>query len=189
MKKLVLATTITAASIFSTGAHAIVSSAINSGAIEVYTLGNNVEVDCASLPNSGFTTGLALSGQGTGAGQINFVGTVCLDYGFPGGPYVAFDFNLRGEAVTTPNPGTTFNLGRIDIYADWTTGWSYYGSIDATTTPLDCLDTGATTAGLQWVGGVNTLPGTNNGTNAVCETTWPGIYAPVYIYLTGTNTN
>src|SRR6478609_313944 len=104
MKKLALV--IAVASTFSAGAHAVVSSAINPAGIEVYAAGIDLEIDCGSLPNSGFTTGLALSGQGTGPGQINLVGSVCLDYGVPAGPYFVLDFGLRGEAVTTPNPGT-----------------------------------------------------------------------------------
>src|SRR6478736_224727 len=142
MKKLALA--IAVASTFSTGAHAIVSSAINLGAIEVYSFGIDLQIDCGSLPNSGFTTSLALSGQGTGAGQINLVGTVCLDYGFPSAAVVALGFGLHGEAVTTPYPGTIFNQGQIDIYTDWGSGWAYYNSISAAVTPFECLDTGAT---------------------------------------------
>ena len=187
MKKLALVTAVAAATIC-TGAHASpISSAI--AGIELKSSGIPIAIDCASTWNTGFSTGLALSGTGTGAGQINFVGNVCLDPSFSGGPYVALDFGLRGGAVAPAPPGTTFNGGRIDIYADYGSGWNYAYTVDAAVTAIDCLDNSATAVGLQWPAPPATipLPGPDNGTNAVCETTLLG--QPSALYLTGTITN
>jgi hypothetical protein len=188
MKISALAAAIAATTTLTTGAHAAVSSAINAAAIELYIVGINIEIDCANTWNPGFTTGLTLSGAGTGPGQINFLGDICLDPATTGAPYVALDIALNGGAVAG---GTEFTGGDIDIYADFGSGWAYAYTVTATVTaPATCVAT-ATATGLQWAGGgVNTLPGpfaNPPGNQAVCEVTALGFFSS--LYLTGTNTD
>lgn len=193
MKKLAFATAIAAAATLSTGAHAVVTSNIT--AVELEVSGIPSQVDCATgTYNPGFVTGLALTGIGTGTGEINWTGQICLDVG-GGAPYVSLVFSVQGQATAT---GTQFTNGKIDYYVDFgpsspPSGWMYAGTVDASATPIVC-EVSATAVGLQWAGGgANTLPGAPNAvapaipTNAVCETTLLGL--PASIYLTGTNSD
>lgn len=189
MKKLALATAISAATI-SSGAHAVIGSFINPATINVVISGLDIAIDCANTWNPPpFVTGLELSGPF--ASQIDLLGQVCLNpYGF-GTPYIALDFHLRGAESTSPS-GTIFNLGGIDIYTDWGTGtgWVYYSSVDASTTAINCLSNGTTVAGMQWAAlpSANFLPGKFGVTPAnlpTCQTTLLGY--PTSLYLSGVN--
>jgi hypothetical protein len=184
MKKLVLAAAIATATI-SNGAHAIVSSSIDFNAIQLYVGGVDLEYTCPGL-----YTGLALTGTGIGAGQINLRGTFCLDPSITGNPLVALAFGLTGGAVAGPPTGTIFDGGTINIYTSTDNGltWIYAYNVDASITNIDCLDNGTTTEGLVWPGspGTSPLPGPNIGSNAVCEIVFLG--QPGYLYLTGIKT-
>lgn len=181
MKKLALASAIAAATTLSTGAHAVVSS--NISAIDL----DGVAVDCAppGTSYSGFVTRLALSGMGTGAGEINLVGNACMPVVIFGGTgFAALDFNLRGEAVTG---GTLFNLGGIDVYLDAGAGWVYYGTTDASNTAVNCVAAASTRAGLQWT--TPTIPNTLPGLPPNLPTCTASILGmPVQLYLQGNNT-
>ena len=181
MKKLAIVAAIAAAA---SGAYAAPISSNITG-VELTVSNTDIVVDCATgTYNSGFTSGLALSGITTAG--INFLGAICLDPSL-GTPYVALDFGLHGHAVTTPFPGTVFDGGQIDIYTDFGSGWGYAYTVVAATSPVNCLDDSGTTQGLVWsTPGTTALPGTNSGTNAVCETTLFSMASS--LYLIGTKT-
>jgi hypothetical protein len=155
----------------STGAHALV--AANA---DLVTGGLDIEIDCATTW-AGATTALAVTANG-------LAGTICLDPSAGAHqPDVKLDFALSATPAGGSG-GTTFNGGAVDIYTDWNTGsgWAYYGTINASASPISCL-TATGVAGLVVTGGNPVLPGASGGTALpACTATLLGMPSDLYLF-------
>jgi hypothetical protein len=189
MKKSIIAAAIAAAAI-SAGAHAARPLHVDFGnpGVEMF-IGNvalvvTCPVDAKVFSIDGFNTSL-----------VQMQGNLCLDPYNIGDPFIILTFNRVTGAYSSagPNPGTTFTSGSIAIDVQTTGGYIGYDVIDVSVNNLQCLSTtagglgGVATAGLQFPGGSNPLPGIWDGVassahegDALCVTSLLGQNAALF---------
>jgi hypothetical protein len=133
MKKSLLATAISGAMISTAFAQPPTTTQLDIGT-------GNIVFPCPSTPNTPSPAPAWIGGQLTVTTPSNTTinGGLCLDLSPNVPSTVALDFvNPTGPVGAG---GTTLNSGEIRIWTDWggTTGWLYYGTIDASVTNISC---------------------------------------------------
>lgn len=174
MKKSLLATAVSTAMI-SAGAYATPST------VELDIGTGSIVIACPSTPTPVPPDPAWVGGAFTVANPSNVTmnGELCLDLSPNVPSTVALDFiNVAGPLVGSV--GTVFSSGTINIWTDWggSTGWLYYGAIDASVDPIACLISGGIggiTAGPAFTGGL--MP---TGTPA-CSANLLGMPADIYM--------